>query len=280
VLQEVFTFTALIASDGPLRTLDCLLHQPLRTLDCLLHQVLQSSEVERLRRELREMRNAFNTGRRKLNDTEEKLLESSIESAAVIDSQLRQQKQQNEALLAELAEVDLRAHSAFGEGVSAAAAGASEVCDRFSERVTELMREFQRKTLHINRADADLYMRMLQLQSWFLESLDRRIVQCREKMGSVYEFTLTARAAHQQALLVSDEKPGAQHGAGAPPLARGPALAPSYSQGSLGAGMGGVGNGRTPGTTPMRPGQRASRASIASSYVGLVDGGDSDDFDD
>ena len=68
-------------------------------------------------------------------------------------------------------------------------------------------------------------MRMLQLQSWFLESLDRRIVQCREKMGSVYEFTLTARAAHQQALLVSDEKPGAQHGAGAPPLARGPALA-------------------------------------------------------
>ena len=260
----------------------------MRTLGCLLHQVLQSSEVERLRRELREMRNAFNTGRRKLNDTEERLLESSIESAAVIDTQLRQQKQQNEALLAELAEVDLRAHSAYGEGVSAAAAGASEVCDRFSERVTELMREFQRKTLHINRADADLYMRMLQLQSWFLESLDRRIVQCREKMGSVYEFTLTARATHQQAMLIGDEKPpGAQHGAGAPPSARGPApntaLAPysqgSYSQGSLGAG---VGNGRTPGTTPlgttpMRPGQRASRAS---SYVGLVDGGDSDDFDD
>ena len=254
----------------------------MRTLGCLLHQVLQSSEVERLRRELREMRNAFNTGRRKLNDTEERLLESSIESAAVIDTQLRQQKQQNEALLAELAEVDLRAHSAYGEGVSAAAAGASEVCDRFSERVTELMREFQRKTLHINRADADLYMRMLQLQSWFLESLDRRIVQCREKMGSVYEFTLTARATHQQAMLIGDEKPpGAQHGAGAPPSARGPALAPysqgSYSQGSLGAGVGGVGNGRTPGTTPLRPGQRASRAS---SYVGLVDGGDSDDFDD
>jgi hypothetical protein len=50
----------------------------MRTLGCLLHQVLQSSEVERLRRELREMRNAFNTGRRKLNDTEERLLESSI----------------------------------------------------------------------------------------------------------------------------------------------------------------------------------------------------------
>jgi hypothetical protein len=101
-------------------------------------------------------------------------------------------------------------------------------------------------------------------------------------MGSVYEFTLTARATHQQAMLIGDEKPpGAQHGAGAPPSARGPALAPysqgSYSQGSLGAGVGGVGNGRTPGTTPVRPGQRASRAS---SYVGLVDGGDSDDFDD
>ena len=78
-------------------------------------EVLQSSEMERLRRELKEMRLAFNTGRRKLNDTEERLLESSLESALSIDSQLQQVRQQNEQLLAELAEAEMRAQSTFGQ---------------------------------------------------------------------------------------------------------------------------------------------------------------------
>ena len=42
--------------------------------------VLQSSEVERLRRELRELRATCAAGRRRLNATEEKLLESSLDS--------------------------------------------------------------------------------------------------------------------------------------------------------------------------------------------------------
>ena len=89
---------------------------------------------------------------------------------------------QNETLLAEVAEHEMRAQSAFGQGASAAAAGASEVTDRFAERLTELMREFQRKMLHLNRSDPDLYTHTLQLQSWFLEAVDRRLVQCREKV--------------------------------------------------------------------------------------------------
>ena len=55
-----------------------------------------------------------------LNETEERLLESSLESAAAIDSQLGQHKRQNEALLAELAELELRSSAAYGEGASAA----------------------------------------------------------------------------------------------------------------------------------------------------------------
>ena len=169
----------------------------------------------------------------------------------------------------------LRFHSAYGQGASAAAANATEVSDRFAERVTELMREFQRKTLHVNRADPELHTRMLQLQSWFLvrpprpplplpcrlrlraaralsrsgapcsirrawprvatchaagsmprythtlptpchvdvwtcvtlpppchaatwqEGLDRRVVQCREKISAVYDATLAAHIRQQ-----------------------------------------------------------------------------------
>jgi hypothetical protein len=61
-------------------------------------EVLQSSEMERLRRELKEMRVAFNSGRRKLNATEERLLESSLESALSIDSQLQHAQRQNETV--------------------------------------------------------------------------------------------------------------------------------------------------------------------------------------
>lgn len=252
-------------------------------------EVLQSSEVERLRRELKEMRTAFNTGRRKLNDTEERLLESSIESAATIESQLYQQTRQNESLLAELAEVDLRAHSAYGEGVSAASATATDVSDRFAERLTELMREFQRKTLHINRSDADLYMRMLQLQSWFLESLDRRLVQCREKMAGVYEVTLAAKANQQQALVAADDLnkgPMPAGGMGMATTTPGrPASAPPY--GGFGGGDAGTNgtNGASAnsasanGASTYSSSARTPRPSAAS-YVGLVDGGDSDDFDD
>lgn len=160
-------------------------------------EVLQSSEMERLRRELKEMRAAFNSGRRKLNETEEKLLESSLEPAIAIDAQLQHQKRQNEQLLAELAEQELRFASAFGHGASTASASAAEVCDRFSERLTELMRDFQRKTLQFNRTDAELYTKMLQLQSWLLEGIDRRLVQCREKMAGVYDATLST---HEKSL--------------------------------------------------------------------------------
>ena len=155
-------------------------------------EVLQSSEMERLRRELKEMRVAFNSGRRKLNETEEKLLESSLESAIAIDAQLQHQTRQNEQLLAELAEHELRFASAFGHGASVASSSAAEISDRFAERLTELMRDFQRKALQFNRTDPDLYTKVIQLQSWLLEGIDRRLVQCREKMASVYDGALSA----------------------------------------------------------------------------------------
>ena len=54
--------------------------------------MLHSSEVERLRRELRELRATCATGRRRLNSTEEKLLESSLNSVEGLSGQLAAQR--------------------------------------------------------------------------------------------------------------------------------------------------------------------------------------------
>ena len=58
-------------------------------------------------------------------------------------------------------------------------------------------------------------MRVLQLQSSFLEGLDRRLVQGREKTGSVFETALAANAAEaSSAASPHDGEPGAM-GSGA-----------------------------------------------------------------
>ena len=54
--------------------------------------MLHSSEVERLRRELRELRATCAAGRRRLNSTEEKLLESSLDSVEGLSGQLAAQR--------------------------------------------------------------------------------------------------------------------------------------------------------------------------------------------
>ena len=104
------------------------------------------------------------------------------------------------------------------------------------------------------------------VQSWFLESLDRRVVQCREKMGSVYEVTLGQRASQQQALVPA--APAAEEDR--PPMSMPPPPTSMRSAPRTHGGYGG-GTGGSGGVTPR---------TAAASYVGLVDGGDSDDFED
>ena len=40
---------------------------------------------------------------------------------------------------------------------------------------------------------------MLHLQSWFIEGLDRRVVQAREKMATVFDTTVEAQQGRQHA---------------------------------------------------------------------------------
>ena len=168
------------------------------------------------------MRAACNSGRRKLNETEERLLERSLESSLGLESRLAHQKKLTELAQEEKGEALARVTTAFGQGASAAASLGCEVSDRLAERLSELMREFQRKTLHLNRTDADLFMRMLQLQSSFLEGLDRRLTQSREKHGHVYETALTEHAAQSAPPPANDAS--AANGVPSPPAPGGPLL--------------------------------------------------------
>ena len=138
-------------------------------------EVLHTSEVDRLKRELRSLRQTFGSGRRRLNETEarpaaaqpllravhrsalvrvgwqEKLLESSLESVEELSKQLRQRQHECEQLHHELAEQGSRSHAVFAQGASAASQMASELTDELGERVHELMRDFQHKSMQLSR---------------------------------------------------------------------------------------------------------------------------------
>ena len=57
-----------------------------------LNDVLHLSEVERLRRDLKDMRATCAVGQRRLNATEEKLLESTLDSVEGLSGQLATQR--------------------------------------------------------------------------------------------------------------------------------------------------------------------------------------------
>ena len=157
-------------------------------------QVMHGSELERLKRELRDVRATLNTGRRRLNDGEERLLENSLASADALNAQLMHTKAEADELRRELADADAHQHAALGRGAAAAVERAVGLSDTLIERVRELIRDFQGKTVALSRTDADYFMKLLRLQAWFLENLERRLGVGREKMLGVYEDVLQSHA--------------------------------------------------------------------------------------
>ena len=79
-------------------------------------------------------------------------------------------------------------------GAAAAVERAVGLSDTLIERVRELIRDFQGKTVALSRTDADYFMKLLRLQAWFLENLERRLGVGREKMLGVYEDVLQSHA--------------------------------------------------------------------------------------
>ena len=134
-------------------------------------QVMHGSELERLKRELRDVRATLSmsdaaASRRRRGA---RLLENSLASADALNAQLMHTKAEADELRRELADADAHQHAALGRGAAAAVERAVGLSDTLIERVRELIRDFQGKTVALSRTDADYFMKLLRLQAWFLE---------------------------------------------------------------------------------------------------------------
>ena len=56
----------------------------------------------------------------------------------------------------------------------------------------------------MNRQDPELYTRMLQQQSWFLGDLERKVLNCRERVGGVHEHLMSEWRQHRGAAWEDD----------------------------------------------------------------------------
>lgn len=63
----------------------------------------------------------------------------------------------------------------YVDGAAAASRKAAEMVDVLSDKVGVLVREFQQKTVALPRDDPDIFIRLVRVQGWFLENLERRL---------------------------------------------------------------------------------------------------------
>jgi len=104
-----------------------------------------------------------------------------------LNRKLRHADHTNNELRLELAQLTATGHTAYSLGAAAAAAAAVTESDQLAARLHELMRDFTTKTMALSRSDGDLLRKVLRLQSWFLEAVERRVVAGRERFATVHE---------------------------------------------------------------------------------------------
>ncbi|KAG8468404.1 hypothetical protein KFE25_013487 [Diacronema lutheri] len=157
--------------------------------------VAQEAEVERLKRELRAVRLGVGSGRRRLNETEEKLFEASLAAVESLSAQLAAYKDKEEMVRAGAEQHGGAAEGArYVDGAAAASRKAAEMVDVLSDKVGVLVREFQQKTVALPRDDPDIFIRLVRVQGWFLENLERRLNAAKDRIRNL-AFELQAEVS-------------------------------------------------------------------------------------
>lgn len=67
----------------------------------------------------------------------------------------------------------------YADGAASASRKAAEIVLVLSDKVGLLVRDFQQKTVEVPRDDADVFLKLVRVQGWFLECLERRINSAR-----------------------------------------------------------------------------------------------------
>ena len=151
-------------------------------------EVVLSSELERLRRDLKAARAAVVGGGRRLNPSERDLLDSTLMSVEDHQRQLRLAAHANDELRIELMDKMHEVHGAFGSGAKAAADVAASEADGLSARMYDLMRDYRTKLMGLSRADSDLLTNVLRLQSRFFDAIERQLSSTKQKLARIHEI--------------------------------------------------------------------------------------------
>lgn len=73
----------------------------------------------------------------------------------------------------------------FADGAASASRKAAEIVLILSDKVALLVRDFQQQTVEVPRDDADVFIKLVRVQGWFLECLQRRLntARCARAVG-------------------------------------------------------------------------------------------------
>lgn len=134
-------------------------------------QVLQEAEIDRLRRELRGLRTSGQAGRRRLDATEERLLDSALAAVESLSAQVAAAKDKDAVLSS--------GRGSAGAAAAAAARTAADTVDVLADKVAALVRDFQHKSAGLARDDPDWLVSLLKLQGAFVDAVKRRVGVCR-----------------------------------------------------------------------------------------------------
>lgn len=63
----------------------------------------------------------------------------------------------------------------FADGAASASQKAAGMVDVLTDKVGVLVRDFQQKTVELPRDDPDVFIKLVRVQGWFLENLERRL---------------------------------------------------------------------------------------------------------
>ena len=95
-----------------------------------------------------------------------------------------------------------QATGSYADGAAGTSRKAAEMVDVLSDKVGALVRDFQQKTLEISRDDPDFFVRLVRVQGWFLEGLERRINACRYALRCLECSEVARPSAHRCMLLM------------------------------------------------------------------------------
>eukprot|EP00741_Cyanophora_paradoxa_P021785 tig00000241_g21028.t1 len=158
--------------------------------------VVKLAEFERVRNSLQasgKARAAPSTGKQRAAESEERLLQTTMQTVDDLTRQVSEFAEENRALRERLTAATHRHEDQhFLDGAAWFGSRAVDYIDRSRDAVEVVTREYREKLLQASRDDPSAFLRIAKIQSAFLEDLTRRVTLGRERVRHLFERVLGA----------------------------------------------------------------------------------------